>query len=494
MKKISYILPLSMMGLSVAGQSNRPNIILIVADDLGYADLGCYGSTFYETPNLDALAKDGIRYTNGYAACPVSSPSRASLQTGRYPVRSGITDWIPGRSPNGKGFANDRFLSAPNTNDLPFTETTIAEMLQKSGYHTFFGGKWHLGETAEFWPEKRGYDINKGGCDKGHPKTDKSGNCGGYFSPYCNPRLEDGPPNEYLPDRLVIETNSFIEAQSKEKPFFISLCFYLVHTPLQGKPEYVEYFKKKREQLRIDAKTEFADSLAWMKTATPGKYRERIIQANPVYAAMMKSLDENIGKVIAKLKETGQYENTMIVFTSDNGGLATAEGSPTSNLPLRGGKGWLYEGGIRVPFIVRFPGEKRFGITNDMPVSGIDMLPTFAAACGAKALQPQPDGLNILPFAEKNNYPDRPLFWHYPHYANQGGNPGNAVRWKNFKLINDFETGKYELYDLSSDLGEKNDISAKRPDITLKMKKMLSNWCKSVPAKTMKPNPDWNKQ
>jgi arylsulfatase A-like enzyme len=470
----------------------KPNVLLIITDDLGWTDLGAYGSSFYETPNLDNLASDGVMFTDGYANCPVCSPSRASFQTGKYAARTGVTDWITGRKSHAGATPNDRWIAADTKFQLDLEETTIAEVLKENGYNTFFAGKWHLGEEEQFWPENRGYDINKGGWSKGAPIRNPKENFNGYFSPYGNPRLADGPEGEYLPDRLATETIDFIKANS-DNPYFACLSFYLVHTPLQGKNELIDKYREKRKKMGSDTVQEVLLDQEWMRYATTkSDYRERVVQAHPVYASMVESLDQNIGRVIDHLKEAGLYDNTLIIFTSDNGGLSTAEGSPTSNLPLRAGKGWLYEGGIRVPFIVKAPGMKGVKGVNDAPVSGVDILPTILNYARIQAVPPGVDGKDLSPLLSGGSFEQRPLFWHYPHYSNQGGNPGSVVRYGNYKLISDIETGGLELYDLKNDLGEQSNLAHKEPETRDKLHRMLQDWLKTVGYRELQPNPDWN--
>jgi len=471
----------------------KPNFLVILVDDAGWKDLGCYGSTFYETPNIDKLASEGIRFTNGYASSPVSSPSRAGIQTGQYPNRTGITDWLPGRQAYEKPCANDRWISPSLPEGMSLNKITIGKYLKRAGYKTFFAGKWHLGATPKYWPENQGYDINIGGCYLGSPHLNIKENDHGYFSPYGNPRLEDGPVGEYLPERLAQETIQFM-TKHKKKPFLAFLSFYLVHIPLQGKEELIKKYQEKRDKMGIEKKVEMNLNPAWAKYATcGGSYKERLIQGDPVYAAMIQALDDNVGKVLASLKQLGLDKNTVIIFTSDNGGLSTAEGSPTSNLPLRGGKGWLYEGGIREPFIFKYPSEKKKGFVNSMPISNIDILPTILAFAGIKPLQGDTiDGMNLVPYLEKSNYPERKLFWDYPHYSNQGGFPGSAIREGDYKLIDNYETGKLELYNLKDDVGEQHDLSNVLPKLKNKLFHELQLWRKQTHSKTMSPNPIWN--
>ncbi len=471
-------------------KAEKPNILVILVDDFGWTDLGCYGSTFYETPNIDGLASEGIRFTNGYANCPVCSPTRASLQTGLYPNRTGITDWIKGRL---NAQPNDRFLTAQNTYNLSLNYTTIGEVMKENGYKTFFAGKWHLGETPEYWPENQGYDINKGGYSRGSPNLNEYKGYDGYFSPYGNPRLKDGPKGEYLPERLTDETIHFIN-QNKEDPFFVCMCFYLVHNPQQGKDSLINKYQEKRKRMGLDDEKEFVANPNWAKYASNGgNYRDRIIQGSPVYASMVQALDDNVGRLLTLLKESGLDKKTVILFTSDNGGLSTAEGSPTSNLPLRGGKGWLTEGGIREPYIIKYPGIQKPGYVNHMPVITMDLYPTIMSFAG---IEPKPelhlDGVNLVPYLEGGDYPTRPLFWHYPHYANQGGDPGSVVIYGDYKLFYDIELNNYQLYNLKDDIGEEHDLSKENPEMVAKLKKMLNDWKADIHAKKMMPNPDWN--
>ena len=468
-----------------------PNVIFIIADDLGYTDIAAYGSSFYETPNIDNLANNAVRFTNGYANCPVCSPSRASFQTGKYPVNTGITDWIKGRKVEVGSTPNDRWIVPETEYDMKLGETTIAEVLKQKGYNTAFLGKWHLGETEAFWPENQGYDVNIGGWSAGGPQHSKGSK--GYFSPYGNPRLKDGPAGEYLPERLTNEAISLLKS-NKDKPLFMCLSYYLVHTKLQAKEEDIAIFKQKREKREITENQEFSASQPWMETASgnPKQYKERIKQGNPTYSAMIKALDDNVGRLISHLKQSGTYDNTLIIFVSDNGGLATAEGSSTSNLPLAKGKGWMYEGGIRVPFIIKPPKSKKGNIV-DIPVSGVDFFPTILAYANNSVPLSKVDGMNLKPLLEGGKPSnERPIFWHYPHYSNQGGNPSSAIRLGDFKLIHDLELDSYELYNLKTDIGETKNIASTLPDKTVALKVMLNDWVTKNYNKKLEPNPSWN--
>lgn len=467
----------------------KPNIVFILLDDFGYSDLGCYGSKFYETPNIDHLATQGIRFTDAYAACPVSSPTRASIMTGLYPVKTGITDWIPGRQATNNGSPGDKLIALPFRQQLDLSYVTIAEVLKKNGYRTMISGKWHLGGSEEFWPENQGFDVNKGGYSAGQPNKSKTSN--GYFSPYGNPRLEDGPEGEYLTDRQTDEAIKFIEA-SKYSPFFVYLSYYAVHNPMQCKNDLVRRFTNKAESLGLTKKEAFTRDRVWIRQSMGSNFRERIIQSNPVYAAMIYSIDENIGRLLLRLEELEIDKNTIIIFTSDNGGLATSEGSPTCNSPLRAGKGWLYEGGIRVPLIIKMPGTTKPGSVAHTPVSSVDFFATMLEMSGSSSSEYKTDGRSIVRLLKKDNMKERPLFWHYPHYSNQGVEPGSAIRLGRYKLIDNFEKGRQELYDLENDISETNDISLQMPEKTRELYDMLKEWRLKNNAIMMDKNPNWN--
>jgi arylsulfatase A-like enzyme len=488
---IVSVIPITTFLTSCEPEVHKPNVIFILLDDFGYTDLGCYGSSYYETPNIDRLASEGIRFTDAYATCPVSSPTRASLMTGLYPVNTGITDWIPGRQAVRPGLPEDRYLSEQFNLKLDLEETTIAETLKSFGYSTMISGKWHLGADSIFWPENQGFDVNKGGYSRGAPNRSKNYN--GYFSPYGNPRLEDGPTGEYLTDRQTDDAIKFI-SDKKAKPFFVYLSYYAVHNPMQGKEKLIKYFQNKADSMSLSEQEPFTKEKDWIKLAPEGNFKERTIQSYAVYAAMIYSVDENLGRLFDKLKELNIDENTIILFTSDNGGLSTSEGSPTTNFPLRAGKGWLYEGGIREPLIIKAPGFITEPSVSDVPVSTIDFFPTILDLTGTSAGNINIDGISLLPLLQSGSIDERPLFWHYPHYSNQGGDPGSAVRLGNFKLIDNFETGKQELYDLQNDISELIDLSAEKPDKTNELYTLLKEWRISTGAKMMNQNPNWNKK
>lgn len=465
----------------------RPNIIFIMADDLGWMDLACYGSNFYETPNIDKLAHEGIRFTNAYAASPVSSPSRVSFQTGKYPARTHITDFIPGSYIRHKERIDSCCPVIPPSFvlNMPLEEVTIAEALKEAGYQTAHIGKWNCALDSLYYPQYQGYEINVAGCNKGGPGK------GGYFSPYNNPYLTDGPQGEYLTDRLGEECIKIIR-KFKDHPFFINLPFYQVHTPLLAKKNKEEYFIKKAHAMGLDTLLTFNENPDWKQKLpySDSTLRERSIQSHAAYAAMIASMDENIGRIINELKRLGLYDNTIIIFTSDNGGLSTSEGTPTTNTPLKGGKGHIYEGGIREPLIIKWKGLKNTGIESEEPVIGTDFYPTILQLAGL-SLKPEQhlDGISFLPVLKAEQHPSRyPLYWHFPHYSNQGGRPAGAIRMGDYKLIEFYDTNEIELYNLKNDISETNNLSDNNPEITNKLLKMLHQWHLSINASMTRKN------
>ncbi|MBL9199881.1 MAG: sulfatase [Opitutaceae bacterium] len=448
-----------------------PNIVFLLADDLGQRDLGSYGSTFYETPHLDRLAREGARFTQAYAACPVCSPTRASVITGKYPQRTGITDYIGAAQP-AAWKRNTRLAPAPYALELALTETTLAEALKPAGYATFFAGKWHLGPEGR-WPEDQGFDVNLGGNERGGPYGGDR-----YFSPYGNPRLPDGPKGEHLPDRLATEAAKFI-ATNKARPFLVYLPFYDVHTPLMARADLRAKYEAKRARV--------APQTQWGKE---GERDVRLTQNHAVYAGMVEAMDLAVGKIMQALRDHDLERDTLVVFTSDNGGLSTSEGWPTSNHPLRGGKGWLYEGGVREPLIVRWPARITAGKVIDVPVSSPDFFPTFLAAAGVPMPSDHPrDGVDLLPLLTAGRAPpERALFWHYPHYGNQGGAPGASVRRGDWKLIEWFEDGTIELFNLRADPAEQKNLAAAEPARVKALRAELQAWQKNVGARFPSPN------
>ncbi|MDB6058239.1 MAG: sulfatase [Verrucomicrobiales bacterium] len=447
------------------GAESKPNIIIILADDLGACDLGYTGSKFYDTPNIDRLAHESMRFNQAYAACPVCSPTRAAMMTGKYPSRTGITDWIGGK-------VAGRLLPAPNATHLALEEVTIAESLKKAGYITGHIGKWHLGGEG-FMPEQQGFDYNFGGCDKGHPPS--------YFSPYKIQNLPDGPVGEYLTDRLATECEKFIEA-NKAHPFFLNFCTYAVHTPLQAKQSLIEKYA---------AKPQFP--AGGRELRNEGKTVDHRIQNNAVYGAMVESLDDSIGRVLAKLKELGLDKNTLIIFTSDNGGLSTGKNAPTSNAPFRAGKGWLYEGGIREALVIKWPGMTKPNSQCETPVITMDFYPTILTAAGApKNPQQHRDGVDLTPLLKGGSIAERPLFWHYPHYGNQGGQPASAIRVGDWKLIEWMDLERTELFNLKDDVTEMHDLASANPKKFKELQAQLNQWRKDIGAVMPTVNPDWN--
>jgi len=459
---------------------DKPNIVFILADDLGWKDLGCYGSEFYETPRLDGLARQGAVFSDAYASCPVCSPTRASLLTGKYPARVGVTQFIGGHTAG-------RLCDVPYHHNLPLSEHSLAAALGEGGYQTWHIGKWHLGGHLTL-PQSHGFEVNLGGCDWGLPKQ-------GFFSPYGLPTLEDGPEGEYLTDRLTDEAIALIEGRDPERPFFLNLWHYAVHIPIEAPEPLVEKYRAKAKAMGLDQVEPFDEGEPIPCAHKRGqRVRRRKLQSDPAYAAMVENLDTSVGRLLDALEAAGLAENTIVIFTSDNGGLATAEGSPTCNAPLAEGKGWMYEGGTREPLVVRWPGRTPAGSRCAEPVSSVDFYPTLLEAAGLPARPEQHcDGVSLLPLLEGSQEPleREGLFWHYPHYSNQGGTPGCSIRSGDWKLIEFFEGGKLELYNLREDVAETRDRSAELPDKAGELHAKLVAWRESVEALVPKPNPNW---
>lgn len=464
----------------------RPSIVLILIDDLGWTDLACLGSEFYETPNLDRLCAEGLRFTDAYAACPVCSPTRASLLTGKYPATLGLTDWIDwgGRVHPARG----RLVDVPYLKQLPAAEHTLAAALRAAGYATWHVGKWHLGGPGH-GPEAFGFDVNVGGCHAGSPGR------GGYFSPWtiaalAGAEVADGT---YLTDWLTDRAVDLIRGAG-DRPFFLNLWHYAVHTPVQAQADRVARYADKAKRLGLDRFATFADGEPFpFASKRDQRVRRRLLHSDPVYAAMIDSLDEGIGRVLAALDETGRARDAIVLFTSDNGGLATSEGSPTCNRPLAQGKGWMYEGGTREPLLVRWPAQVAPGRRCAVPITSPDLYPTLLDAAGLPRLPLQHlDGTSFLPLLGGADRLDRDaIYWHYPHYGNQGGTPGSSVRCGDWKLIEFFEDGRRELYHLGDDLGEARDLAADHPDVARDLHERLAAWRESVAAQIPQPNPDW---
>ncbi len=450
------------------------NVVFILMDDMGWRDLSCYGSDFYETPNIDRLARESMTFTNAYASCPVCSPTRASVMTGKYPARLGITDWIDNSKP--AGHTRGRVIDAPYKKELSYDDLTIAQAFKAAGYRTWHVGKWHLGGDERHWPLQHGFDVNFGGCHMGMPWH-------GYYAPWKIPTLSESTDGTYLTDRLTDEAVKLI-SESDGTPFFMYFAHYAVHTPIQAKKEYVPYFEDKARRLLRDKVNPLIQGEVFpCEHKKTQRVTRRVIQSDAAYAAMIRSVDESVGRVVAALKEKGVYEDTVIVFTSDNGGLSTAEGSPTTNAPLAEGKGWMYDGGVREPLIFRAPGATRPGSVCEEPTTTPDFYPTLLQLCGL-SLRPQQhmDGVSILPLLREEPFARGPLFWHYPHYGNQGGTPGCSVREGDYKLIQFFEDGHIELYNLREDISETCDLAQARPDIAARLLARLQAWQNDVCA------------
>jgi arylsulfatase A-like enzyme len=456
----------------------KPNFLFILADDLGFMDVGFNNpKTFYETPNLDRLAASGMVFTDFYAACQVCSPTRASIMTGKSPARTATTNYFSGRRAG-------KFLPATFETEMAGEEVTIAEALKGSGYRTFFAGKWHLGGNGSL-PTDHGFDINKGGGPNGMPRS--------YFSPFKNvENLPPGPEGEFLTNRLASEAKKFLEENAKQSnPFLLYLSFYSVHTPLQAPATLIEKYRAKAKRLGwTDQKDSFdigRERQIW--PGTKEKRKVRIRQDHPVYAAMVESLDSAVGQVLDRLDELGLKDNTVVIFMSDNGGLSTAEGHPTSNLPLRGGKGWMYEGGIREPVAIRWPGVTPPGTRCTTPAISMDFYPTMLEIAGLDLRGDQHiDGVSLVPVLRNPfaKFDRGPLFFHYPHYANQGGVPAGAMRKDNYKLIQDLEDGEFELYNLEEDPSEHNNLSQLDDSRVKEMAAELNAWRKEVKARPLR--------
>jgi arylsulfatase A-like enzyme len=459
--------------------SPSPNILFILIDDLGWRDLVCTGSDFYETPHLDQLAARGLRFDNAYAAAPVCSPTRASILSGKYPATVGVTQFIGG---HGVG----KLLDVPYHHNLPMSEVSLASALREGGYQTWHVGKWHLG-GRHTRPEAHGFEINVGGGEFGMPRK-------GYTSPHHLPNLEEGPEGEYLTDRLTDEAIRLIKDRDPERPFFLNLWHYAVHVPIEAPADLVDKYREKARRLGRDPEADLVEGEYYpVQHKRHERLSRRIRQSDPVYAAMMENLDTNIGRVLAALEESGEAGNTLVIFTSDNGGLSTAEGAPTCNAPLAEGKGWMYEGGNRVPLIIHWPGVTTPGSVCGEPVTSPDFYPTLLAAAGLPGRPEQHvDGVDFSPLLRGDSTFSRgPIFWHYPHYSNQGDTPGSAVVDGDWKLIEYFEDERLELYNLADDVSETHDKSGIEPAIRDRLHGQLKEWRDSVEALIPKPNPNW---
>ena len=465
---------LSELAGAAAPPREKLNVVFILIDDLGWTDVGCFGSDLYETPHVDRLAREGVRFTNAYSACTVCSPTRAAVMTGRYPARLHVTDWIAGHD---RPYAK---LRIPDwTKHLPLKEVTIAEALKPAGYATGHVGKWHLGNRGH-WPTDQGFDWNVAGYEAGQPPS--------YYWPYQRggrgiPTLELTPETEgwHLGNRLALEAANFIRA-NRDRPFFLYLPTYEVHTPIEPKKEYVPKFEAR---------------------VKPG-----MKHTNPRYAALVYGMDAIVAKVLQALDEVGIADRTVVFFTSDNGGLSHINGvkqGPTDNTPLRAGKGSAYEGGVRVPLVVRWPGVVEPGTVCHEPVLSIDYFPTILEMTGAQGgAEPKAesdaqgkaevDGESIVPLLKnpQATLARDAIYWHYPHYHPGGATPYGAIRAGDWKLIEFYEDMHVELYNLREDLGEKNDLASKMPQKARQLRDRLHTWRTAVGAQMPSANPAYD--
>jgi arylsulfatase A-like enzyme len=509
----------------VSNHEPKLNVVFFLVDDLGWRDLGCDGSTAYHTPNIDAFAKQGVRFSQAYAACPVCSPSRASILTGQYPARLHLTDWLPGRG----NHPFQKLQNSKTVQHLPYNQKTLPQVLKDNGYRTAIFGKWHLGEDPES-TKKQGFDLHVPEWNKGWPNKT-------YFSPYGLKGLEGGPKGEYLTDRLTDEALKWV-SENKDHPFFLYLAHFAVHDPIQGRPDLVAKYEQEMSRATFRGAPYVLegnpdDSAPFSAEALNGllqdkRYRGfsllphrtvkiRQHQDNPEFAGMVQSMDESLGRVLARLKQLKLEDRTIVIFFSDNGGMSAANfGNPnrripkanlnknysTSNLPLRGGKGWLYEGGIRVPLIVfnpKQPPVPQGGSVCDVPVISTDFYATILDMLGLKSAQTQPngiDGMSFLPLlngGKDAKIEKRALYWHWPHYSNHGAqSPGGAIRRGDFKLIEYYENNTAQLFNLRTDLQEAHDLSASQPEKTEELRTVLHAWRKSVNAEMPQPNPKYD--
>jgi arylsulfatase A len=455
LSRCAVIACLCLLGSDAIAAPRPPNVIVILVDDMGQTDAACYGSRLYVTPHIDQLAKDGVRFTSGYSACTVCSPTRAALLTGKYPARLHITDWIAGHDrPKAK-------LKIPDWQKfLPHAEVTLAEQLKAAGYATASIGKWHLtpglksGDEA-YYPEKHGFDINVGGYARGQPPS--------YFSPYGIPTLTEGPKGEFLTDREAAEAVKFMET-NKDRPFFIYLPHYAVHTPIAGKPEVIDQYKAK---VQADA---------------------TLKQRNAAYAALVSSVDDALGTIRANLRRLKLEDNTVIFFTGDNGGLLPI----TENSPYRAGKGSAYEGGVRVPLVALWPGVTKPGTVEATPAITLDLYPTILEMTGIKSLAAQVDGRSLAPVLRGGKLDRDAIYWHYPHYHPGGATPYSAIRHGDFRLVHFYEDDRDELYDLAQDIGETKNLAATQPEKAKALRTQLDAWLKSVDAQFPTANPNYD--
>lgn len=519
-KKLSsflIILLLVIPFISCKKQNTQPNIIFFLVDDLGWTDVGCYGSQFYETPNIDALAESGVRFTDAYAASHVCSPTRASIITGKYPASINLTDWLTGR----RDFPFQKMLNVEINQHIPYDVKTLPEILNANGYKTAIYGKWHLGEDSAS-TARQGFDTHIPDWNRGWPKN-------GYYFPYGMKGLEEGDDGEYLTDRLTNEALKYIE-QNKDEPFFLYLSHFAVHDPIEGRPDLVEKYQKKLAKMIppkshpfiLEGKPGVENPISRVnldKAIDQEEYQGFKVfpnqtvkikqhQDNVQFAGMVESMDESLGRVLNKLNELEIDEQTIVIFYSDNGGMSAAnfwdpkrnipedeldKAFSTSNLPLRGGKGWLYEGGIRVPLIIKWPGKGLQKVTCDVPVTSPDFLPTILDMVSIKNTE-NSDGLSLVPLLNGDSKLNRSaIFWHFPHYSNHGmQSAGGAVRSGDFKLLEYYDTGKVQLFNLKDDIGEQKDLSEIELKKTNELREKLHFWRDKTRAQMMNPNPNYD--
>lgn len=511
------LLSCSAPGEGSDNEKTKPNIVFFLVDDMGWSDVGCYGSTFYETPTIDEFAKDGVRFTDAYAACHVCSPTRASILTGKYPATLHLTDFLPGR----REFPFQRLLNAKINQHLPYEESTIAEVLHDNGYSTAIIGKWHLGPEPST-PMKHGFDLHIPDWLQGVAKT--------FYSPYGLGGL-DAPEGEYLTDRLTDEALKYME-ENKDHPFFLYFAHFAVHDPIEGRTDLVQKYESKLQSMPspsgapyiLEGNPDEPDPLSreelddllqepeysGFRVFPNNTVKIKQYQDNVQFAAMVESVDESFHRVLSKLDELGLEENTIVVFFSDNGGMSAAnfwnpdrvipesqldKAFSTSNLPLRGGKGWMYEGGIREPLIIKWPGKGEKGTTCSVPVISTDFYRTLLDMAGISAPPGGgTDGVSLVPLLQGSTQLDRKaLFWHFPHYSNHGmQSPGGAVRSGDYKLLEYYENNSVQLFNLKDDLSEQHDISDLNPEKVDELRSMLHEWRVKVNAQMMEPNPDYN--
>ena len=463
-------------------KTKKPNILFIVVDDLGYSDLSVMGSAYYETPNIDALAEKSTNFTNGYATCAVCSPSRASLLNGQFTARHGLTQYDGAKSgQNWKGLNRHTKLLPPEFNHhLDQEDVTLPEVLQDNGYATFFAGKWHLGsEKNQSLPTHHGFDINQGGYEKGGPYS------GGYFSPFNNPQMEDesGEEGISLSMKLATETSKFISTQ-KDSTFMAYLAFYAVHSPIQTTQTKWKKYRDKADSVGIAEK-----GFAMERVLPARKYQD-----NPVYAGLIEEVDDAVGSVLNTLNELGLDQNTIVVFTSDNGGVTSGDNYSSNMLQFRGGKGYQWEGGIRVPYFIHVPWMEQ-AQQNEFPVSGADLFPTLLDLADIPLLpEEHADGVSLEPLLAGSTISERPLYWHYPHYGNQGGEPVSIIRKGDWKLIHYWEDERDELYDLESDLGERNNVLKENEALAQTMQDELMNWLKEMETHYAEADTEWDQE